>query len=101
MTTGFAMTLLASGAIVGALRWREPQRLLVAGLLIVVMGVTFGVLSAPTLNFYRAYGTNEQAARRLVTDWSRPDILSLSGSAVEPRDGAREHDVGVLRIRGH
>lgn len=68
MTTGFTMTLLASGAIVGAIRWREPQRLLVAGALVAVMGATFVVLSYPTLNFYRAYGTNEQAARRLVTE---------------------------------
>jgi phosphoglycerol transferase len=68
MTTGFTMTLLASSALVLAIRFREPQRFLVAGALVVVMGITFGVLSAPTLNFYRAYGTNEQAARRLVTE---------------------------------
>ncbi|MEZ5181999.1 MAG: hypothetical protein R2702_09015 [Acidimicrobiales bacterium] len=68
MTTGFAMTLLASGALVGAIRWREPQRLLVAGALVAVMGATFAVLSAPTLNYYRAHGTNEAAARRLVTE---------------------------------
>lgn len=68
MTTGFVMTLLASGAVVAAIRWREPQRLLVAGALIAVMGLTFAVLSYPTLNFYRAYGTNEEAARRLVTE---------------------------------
>jgi phosphoglycerol transferase len=68
MTTGFTMTLLASSAIVGAIRWREPSRLLVAAAMVVVMGITFGILSAPTLNFYRAYGTNEQAARRLVTE---------------------------------
>jgi len=68
MTTGFTMTLLASGAIVGAIRWREPGRLVIAGALVLVMGATFGVLSYPTLNFYRVHGTNEQAARRLVTE---------------------------------
>ncbi len=68
MTTGFTMVLLASGAVVAAIRWREPARLAVAVVLIGVMGVTFVVLSAPTLNYYRAYGTNDQAARRLVTE---------------------------------
>lgn len=68
MTTGFTMTLLASGALVGAIRWREPQRFLVAFAMVAVMGATFLVLSAPTLNFYRAYGTNDVAARRLVTE---------------------------------
>ena len=68
MTTGFTMTLLASGAVVGAIRWREPQRLLVAGVLVAIMGITFAVLSYPTLNYFRAYGTNERAASRLVTE---------------------------------
>ncbi|WP_421120554.1 hypothetical protein ACE2AJ_04370 [Aquihabitans daechungensis] len=68
MTTGFTMVLLASGAVVAAIRWREPLRLVVAVVLIGVMGFTFAVLSTPTLNYYRAYGTNDQAARRLVTE---------------------------------
>jgi phosphoglycerol transferase len=68
MTTGFTMVLLGSGALVAAIRWREPSRLLVAIGLIAVMGITFVVLSYPTLNFYRAHGTNDSAARRLVTE---------------------------------
>lgn len=68
MTTGFTMVLLISSAIVMAIRFREPMRLAVAVALIGVMGITFGVLSYPTLNFYRVHGTNEQAARRLVTE---------------------------------
>lgn len=68
MTTAFTMSLLAAGAFVSAIRWREPVRLAIAVGLIAVMGVTFAVLSYPTLNFYRAYGTNEDAARRLVTE---------------------------------
>ena len=68
MTTGFTMVLLASGALVAAIRWREPARLVVAVVLIGVMGLTFVVLSYPTLNYYRAYGTNERAARRQVTE---------------------------------
>ncbi len=87
MTTGFTMVLLATGALVGAIRWREPQRLLVAGALIAVMGVTFAVLSYPTLNFYRAYGTNTEAARRLVTEseWYGVKISRL----VTPQGGHR------------
>ncbi len=68
MTTGFTMTLLGVGAVVGAIRWREPQRLVVAAVLVAAMGATFAALSYPTLHFYRTYGTNEEAARRLVTE---------------------------------
>ena len=68
MTTGFTMVLLASGAAVAAIRWREPLRLVVAGALIAVMALTFVVLSYPTLNYYRVHGTNDVAARRLVTE---------------------------------
>jgi len=68
MTSGFTMCLLASGAIVAAIRWREPMRLVVAAVLIGVIGATFVVLSYPTLHFYQAHGTNDQAARRMVTE---------------------------------
>ena len=68
MMSGFTMCLLASGALVAAIRWREPMRLVVAAVLIGAIGATFLVLSYPTLNYYRAYGTNEQAARRLTTE---------------------------------
>lgn len=87
MTTAFAMTLLASGAVVAAIRWREPQRLLVAGALILVMAGTFGVLSAPTLNYYRVHGSNKEAASRIVTE-SEWYGLKLS-RLVTPQGGHR------------
>lgn len=100
MTSGFTMTLLASGAIVGAIRWREPQRLAVAFGLIAVIGATFLVLSYPTLNFYRAHGTNDQAARRLVTE---SELYGLKISRmVTPQGGHRSQllsDVGSLAQR--
>ena len=95
MTTGFTMTLLASGALVGAIRWREPQRLVVAGSLVLVMAVTFGVLSYPTLNYYRVHGTNEAAARRLVTE-SELYGIKLS-RLVTPQGG---HRSGLLSSIG-
>ena len=87
MTAGFTMTLLGVGAVVAAVRWREPQRLVVAGALVAVMGLTFAVLSYPTLNYYRAYGTNEEAARRIVTEseWYGLKISRL----VTPQGGHR------------
>ncbi|MEO6630056.1 MAG: hypothetical protein ABIP03_15985 [Aquihabitans sp.] len=87
MTTAFTMTLLASGAVVGAIRWREPQRLLVSGALVLVMAGTFGVLSAPTINFYRVYGSNSEAAGRIVTE-SEWYGLKLS-RLVTPQGGHR------------
>ncbi|MCU1370441.1 MAG: hypothetical protein JWO77_1635 [Ilumatobacteraceae bacterium] len=87
MTTGFTMVLLGSGALVAAIRWREPARLVVAVGLIGVMGITFGVLSYPTLNYYRVHGTNEQAARRLVTE-SELYGLKLS-RLITPQGGHR------------
>lgn len=96
MTSGFAMTLLASGAVVAAIRWREPMRLVVALALIGVIGATFLVLSYPTLNYYRAYGTNDQAARRLVTEseWYGLKLTRL----VTPQGGHRSSflsDIGA------
>lgn len=87
MATGFTMCLLASSALVAAIRWREWQRLLVAGVLIGALGATFLVMSYPTLNYYRAYGTNPQAARRLVTE---SELYSLKITRmVTPQGGHR------------
>lgn len=108
MTTGFTMCLLASGAVISAIRWREPARLLVAVVLIGVMGATFAVLSYPTLNFYRVHGTNEEAARRLVTE-SELYSLKISrmitpqgGHRFEPFSdlGTRAQDKSVVRSEG-
>ncbi|MGN6693891.1 MAG: hypothetical protein ACTHN0_06905 [Aquihabitans sp.] len=97
MTTGFTMVLLGSGALVAAIRFREPARLVVAIGLIAVMGITFGMLSYPTLNFYRAYGTNEQAARRLVTE-SELYGLKLS-RMLTPQGGHRLHALSEIGNR--
>ena len=57
MTTSFTMVLLALTGLIGAIRHREPARLLVNGALIGVLAVTFLVLLYPTLNYVRTYGT--------------------------------------------
>lgn len=97
MTTGFTMVLLLSGAIVAAIRFREPARIGVAVALIATMGITFGVLSYPTLNYYRVHGTNEEAARRLVTE---SELYGLKISRlVTPQGGHRSEvlsDIGTL-----
>jgi phosphoglycerol transferase len=108
MTTGFAMVLLASGALVAAIRWREPMRLAVAGVLIAAMGATFVVLSYPTLNYYRAYGTNDAAARRLVTEseWYGLKLSRLvtpqggHRSEVLSKVGARAQDRSIVPSEG-
>lgn len=97
MTTGFTMSLLAAGAVVSAIRWREPARLLVAVSLIAIMGATFAVLSYPTLNFYRVHGTNEEAARRLVTE---SELYSLKISRmITPQGGHRFEPFSDLGTR--
>jgi hypothetical protein len=68
MSTAFTMTLVVVGAVVGALRHRDPQRLLVAAAVVATMGATFAVLSAPTLLNYVENGRNEVAARRFTTE---------------------------------
>jgi len=68
MTTAFTMTLVAVGAVVGALRHRDPQRLVVSGAVVAVMAATFAVLSLPTLLHYVENGRNEVAARRFTTE---------------------------------
>ncbi len=97
MTSGFTMCLLASGAVVAAIRWREPVRLVVAGVLVAVIGATFLVLSYPTLNYYRAYGTNSQAARRLVTE---SELYSVKLTRlVTPQGGHRSKTLSRLGAR--
>jgi phosphoglycerol transferase len=97
MTSGFTMCLLLSGAVVAAIRWREPVRLLVAGLFVVVIGATFLLLSYPTLNYYRAYGTNDQAARRLVTE---SELYSVKVSRlVTPQGGHRSKALSKIGAR--
>src|SRR6478735_1825888 len=97
MTTGFTMVLLLSGALVTAIRFREPARLVIAIGLIAVMGITFGILSYPTLNFYRVHGTNEKAARRLVTE-SELYGLKLS-RMLTPQGGHRLHVLSEIGNR--
>lgn len=116
MTTGFTMCLLLAGAIVGAVRWREPVRLLGAVVLVAVMGATFLVLSYPTLNYFRAHGTNDQAARRLVTESElyslkvtrmvmpqgghRFEVLSKIGARAQRRSVVRSEGGQALGILG-
>lgn len=71
MTTSFTMVLLAVTGIIGALRHREPARLLVTGLMVGLLGLTFLALLYPTLNYVRAYGSNELAGRRQATEQER------------------------------
>ena len=95
MTTAFTLTLLAVGAAVGAVRHRDPQRLLVAGAVVAVMAGTFAVLSVPTLLYYREHGSNEVAARRFTTEseWYGLKLTRL----VLPEPG---HRVGFLSDLG-
>ena len=62
------MVLLAVTGIVGALRHREPARLLVSFGLVAVLAATFLIMLYPTLHYVHTYGTNEKAARRLPTE---------------------------------
>lgn len=97
MTTAFTMVLLASGAVVAAIRWREPLRLVVSGTLVAVLAVTFVVLSYPTLNYYRSHGTNPVAARRLVTE---SELYGLKFTRlVLPQGGHRSPSLGELGAR--
>lgn len=68
MTTAFTMALLGASAIVVAIRWREPERLLVHGALIGVLVATFAVVQAPTLRFWLQEGRNPTAGARSVAE---------------------------------
>jgi len=83
------------------------------------MGITFATLSAPTLNYYRAYGTNDQAARRLVTESElyglklsrmltpqgghRFEVFSKIGAEAQDKSSVRSEGgqaLGVLGVAG-
>ena len=54
MTTSFTMVLLTTAAVISAIRWREPARLVVSGVMVVTIAGMFLVLSLPTLLYYRS-----------------------------------------------
>ncbi len=87
MTMTFTAVLLGSAALVSAIRWKEPARLLVSGALAATILFTFLVCTSPTFNYYRVHGTNHTAARRTVTE-SELYGLKLS-RLVTPSDGHR------------
>lgn len=97
MTTSFTITLLASAALVAAIRWREPVRLLVSGAMAAVILVAFLVFALPTLNYYRAHGTNGVAGRRTVNE-SEWYGLKLS-QVVMPQLGHRSDRLSDLGAR--
>lgn len=68
MTTSFTMALLGATAIVAIVRWREPQRALVAAALIGVLLVSFVAVSAPTFVHIAEFGKNTQAGARLISE---------------------------------
>lgn len=75
MATAFTMTLLGASAIVAALRWREPQRLLVAAALIAVLAGSFFVVSAPTVVRIAKEGKNPVAGIRQIADGESYSIM--------------------------
>ena len=97
MTTSFTMVLLALTGLIGALRHREPARLLVNGALIGVLAVTFLVLLYPTLNYVRTYGQNDLAARRQVTEQERYGLKISRMVLPDPRH--RNHTLADLGRR--
>jgi len=71
MTTIFTATLLGATAIVTAVRWRDPARLVVGFGFIAVLAATFVLVNLPSFNFWRTEGRNEVAGARLVTEGER------------------------------
>ena len=67
MTTAFAAITARHAALVSAIRWREPARLLVSGAMAAAIFATFVLFTLPTFNYYRITARTK-AARRLVTE---------------------------------
>jgi hypothetical protein len=68
MATAFSMSLLGAAAIVTAVRWREPQRLLVNGAMIAVLFVAFLAVSSPTIAYVIGNGRNPVAGQRATAE---------------------------------
>ena len=98
MTTIFTATLLGASAIVAAVRWREPARLLVGGTLVAVLAGTFLLLSFPSFNYWRHEGRNPVAGNRLITEG---ELYGLKLTRlVLPEPTHRWHVLGDLGKRG-
>jgi hypothetical protein len=81
--TAFTMALLGAAAIVAAVRWREPQRLAVAGVLIAVLAGSFFVVSAPTVVRIAIEGKNPYAGQRGIAE-SESFALKISRLVLPP-----------------
>ncbi|MCU1453322.1 MAG: hypothetical protein JWN46_1468 [Acidimicrobiales bacterium] len=119
MATAFAVVLLVSAALIGAIRWREPGRLVVAGVLTMAIAGTFALGSYQTFDYWRVHGSNKEAANRTVAEselyglkpWSLvmppPDhrvaaLGHLSGPAVrvDPIPSEIGQNLGLLATAG-
>jgi phosphoglycerol transferase len=68
MTTFFTATLLGATAIVAAVRWREPARLVVGFSFVGVLAATFLLVSVPSFIFWHSEGRNPVAGQRVVIE---------------------------------
>ncbi len=68
MTTIFTATLLVAVAIVAAVRWRAPSRLLVGFGFAAVLAVTFLALGLPSFKYWHTEGHNPVAGQRIVSE---------------------------------
>jgi phosphoglycerol transferase len=94
MTTAFALSLLFVSAVVGAIRWHEWRRLVVGGVGIAVIAVTFVAVSAPSLLYWHRHGSNPVAGHRAVAE---AELYGLKlNRLVLPADGSRLHFLQVL-----
>lgn len=64
MTLAFFLTLLAVGGLLVAIRRRDPATMVAVAAAVVVCAGAFLVVLSPNLNYWRAHGSNDTAARR-------------------------------------
>lgn len=97
MATAFTLLLLALTAVLGAIRWHDPRRLVVGLVGLAGVGIGFLIVSFPSLWYWHTHGKNLVAGKRIVAE---AELYGLKLNAmILPSGGGRFHFMNVIAAK--
>ncbi len=97
MATAFALVLIFTASVVGAIRWHEWRRLVVGAIGCIGIGLGFVLLSLPSLWYWHVHGKNPDAGKRIVAE---AELYGLKiNRLILPSDGSRLHVMQIIATK--